>query len=298
MAPWYSFAIARLAAHSNRDERLNVGLVVFKGANIDVRPAKNLDKIRAISAAINPDTVRSSIGRISQLDQMLQTSEGLDATAERLAALATISPFEFSKIGQFEAHSSSAYEQAINQILVQLVEPEPAPLRKSSRRSKLLSSVKAALRAERVMARKGEDLSAHRVVSGWPLAEGLSVDLLLKNGAMHAIETVDAEAQDISVRKLVSDIAVSALVLERARMTFGEVETTGRLVYSASAQNETVAKPSLLAAEHQGAKLINWASHDDRLQLISDITNLAMPIEKKASTFSVNASVQARLRLN
>jgi len=298
MARWYSFAVARLAAHPNRDERLNVGLVIFDEARIDVRPAKNLDKVRAISAALEADKVRGAVQRLAELDGMLRSTEGVVDPDARLRALATISPLEFSGLGRFEAHSAEAYEQSIGQILGRLVEPEPAPMRKSVRRSRLLSSIKAAFKAERVMARKGEDLSAHRVVAGWPLAEGLSVDLLLKNGAMHAIETVDAQSDDISIRKLVSDIAVSALVLERARMTFGEGETTGRLVYNATATNENLAKPSLLAAEHQGATLINWASRDDQLRLISDITKLAIPIERKQSGAPINASTQNRLSLN
>jgi hypothetical protein len=298
MARWYSFAVARLAAHANRDERLNVGLVVFDEGRLDVRPAKNLEKVRAISAALDSGVVRASIERLVELDQMLQSSESLIEPRSRLEALSSISPLEFSVLGQFEAHSADAYERAIGQILSRLVEPEAAPIRKPVRRSRLLSSIKTALKAERVMARKGEDLSAHRVVAGWPLAEGLSVDLLLKNGAMHAIETVDAQSEEISVRKLVSDIAVSALVLERARMTFGEGETTGRLVYNATAYNESIAKPSLLAAEHQGAMLVNWASHDDRLRLISDIARLAIPLEKKDGLAMLNASTQARFDIN
>jgi len=298
MASWYNFAVARLAAHPNRDERLNIGLVVFDGERLDVHAAKNLEKVRVISAALDVDSVRASILRLSDLDRMIQAAEGKSSPAERLIVLATMSPFEFSALGQFEAHSHASYKQAIAQILGRLVEPEPAPFRKVARRSRLLSSLKAAFRTERVMARKGEDLSAHRVVAGWPLAEGLSADFLLKNGAMHVIETVDAQSDEISVRKLVSDIAVSALVLERARMTFGENQMTGRLVYSASAHNESLAKPSLLAAEHQGAQLVNWASQDDRLRLIGDISKLAIPLKKKDNVLPVNASTQRRLQLN
>lgn len=299
MARWYNFAVARLAAHPNRDERLNVGLIVFADDGLDIRPAKNLEKVRAISAAVDVTVVRSSIYRLDELDKLIRTEGALDVT-ERLEALKTISPLDFSSIGRFESHSASSYELAISQILKQLVEPETALAQKPVRRSRLLSSIKATLKGERVLARKGEDLSAHRFVSGWPLAEGLSADLLLKNGCMHVIETVDAQAEDVSVRKLVSDIAVSALVLEQARMTFGADQTTGRLVYSASATNEDIAKPSLLAAEHQGAKLINWASHDDRLRLISDIIKLAVPFETKADkrSLGINASTQKRFSLN
>jgi len=299
MADWYNFAVARLAAHPSRDERLNVGIIVFDGNRLDVRPARNLDKIRAISAAIDSQAVRDSILRLNVLDHIVQ-AEGHNSLTERLAALRLICPLELSELGRFESHSDAAYEEAISGILSRLVEPEPAQLRKPQRRSKLLTSLKAAFRSERVLAKKGDDLSTHRIVPNWQLARGLSADLVLQNGAMHVIETVDAQSDEISTRKLISDIAVSALVLEQARMTFGETETKGRLVYSASASNESLATPSLRAAEHQGAELINWASQADRVRFITEISHLAVPLEKRSvnKAAGINASTQHKLALN
>jgi len=298
VARWYSFAVARVAAHPARDERLNVGLVVLDGERLDIRPARNLDKIRALSAALESGAVRQSLLNLESLDNTI--SSGSSDAAERLDVLRTMSAFEFTDLGRFEAHSASAYESAVASLLLRLVEPEPAPMKKAVRRSRLLSSLKAAFKTERVMAKRGEDLSAHRVVAGWPLAEGLSADLVLKNGSMHVIETVDAQSDDVSLRKIISDIAVSALVLEQARMTFGADETNARLVYSASPAHEDIAKPSLRAAEHQGTELINWASHDDRRRFITDITKLAVPADppSKSKGLNINASTQGRFSLN
>jgi len=299
MARWYSFSVARLSAHPSRAERLNVGLVVFNEDRLDVRPARNLEKIRAISAAVDVQAVRMSMLRLDQLDRIVQ-SEGHLELGDRFAALQTISPLELSQLGRFECRSTDSYEQAVAGILMRLVEPEPAKIIKPIRRSHLLSSLKAALKNERVLAKKGDDLSSHRVVPSWQLAEGLSADLVLKNGAMHVIETVDAQSDEISVRKLVSDIAVSALVLEQARMIFGDQATKARLVYSASASNEAIAKPSLRAAEHQGTELINWASHDARLKFITEISQLAVPFEPRPArvVHGINASIQPKLLLN
>jgi hypothetical protein len=299
MARWYNFSIATLAAHPARNERLNVAVVVFNGSGLDVRPAKNLDKVRAISAAIDSEILRSSLFRMEQTDRIL-SADGFVDDAERLANLRTLSPFELAPMGRFEAPSDSAYERSIAEILAKFVEPEPAPFKKSMRRSRLLSSIKAAFKDERVLARRGEDLSAHRVVSGWQLAEGLSADLVLQNGLMHVIETVDAQSDEITARKIIQDIAVSALVLEQARMTFGESGTNARLVYSASSMREAVVTPSLRAAEHQGAKLINWASHEDRRSFISEIAFLATPIERsnKGIRPLINSGTQGRFTLN
>jgi hypothetical protein len=60
-----------------------------------------------------------------------------------------------------------------------------------------------------------------------------------------------------SLRKAISEIGVAALVLERARMKFGDDQTHAKLVYSASLLLEKIARPSLDAAAHQGTQLIN-----------------------------------------
>ena len=41
-----NFAIIQFAAHPARDERLNVGLIVFHKNSLDVRLSKRLDRVR------------------------------------------------------------------------------------------------------------------------------------------------------------------------------------------------------------------------------------------------------------
>lgn len=298
MATWYKYAIARLAAHPARGERLNIGLVVVANGRVDARPARNLDKIKAISSAIEPNKVRDSLISLAAIND---DGEALSIRPPEdvLEDLALFSPFQFSDCGQFEAHSYESYEQNVQSILASLVEPEPLPARRRTRRSKLLTSIKSALKQEGVLARRGEDLTAHRVVAGWPLAEGLSADLVLQNGSMHVFETIDADSDEISKRKVISDIGVAALVLEQARMLYGATSTKSRLVYTANVTNESLLRPALHAAEHQGAQLINWSSHDDRRRLLTDITKSATPIERHGKPGRrINASTQSHLRLN
>ena len=106
--------------------------------------------------------------------------------------------------------------------------------------------------------------------------------MILRNGVFHVIETVDASGDEHGFRKAITEIAMSALVLERARMKFGESETKARLVYQASSALEKIATPSLDAAEHQGAlTLINWLSINDRNSFVKTISSLATPLADK-----------------
>jgi Protein of unknown function (DUF3037) len=295
---FYNYALIQFQAHAIRGEQLNVGLVVFQENDVDIRTSKRLDKIRAVSAAIELNSLKSALLNIKALDKF-SINEGALSDEARLSRIGELSPFKFTGIGSFSCPATE-YETAISSLLQTLVEPEPAILLAKKRTSRLLSDLKSAFKLERVLAQKGEDLTSHRVVSNHKIAEGLSADLVLKNGAMHIIETLDANTDELSLRKVISDVAVSALVFEQARMNFGESETKAKLVYQATSALELIAKPALLAAEHQGAELINWSSNDDRNKFLYYIGSLATPFEKKKKNtqLHIHASTQHKFKLN
>lgn len=279
MAHCYKFAIVRLAPDTVRDERINVGAVVFSDDDLDVRVSRRLDKVRAISAAVDIDTLRELVENMRGLDERLRAAGG-DNDA-RFSLLSHVGPVTLSPLGTFEASDAATYEARLEGILKSMVDPEPAPPRMREKRSRLLTQVKDSFRRERVLASKNETLEAHRIVTSFELDEGLVVDFVLKNGSMHVVETVDASSDTETLNKAISAIAVSALVLERARMKYGKDETKSRLVYSATASLEKVAMPSLEAAHHQGAELTNWASADDRMRFIHTLSSLATPVPRK-----------------
>lgn len=297
MAGTYEFAVLGISDR-RRNEKLNAGLIVFGSDYVDVRLPKRLDRLRALSGALDIDAIREDLLSISVIDGYARQA-GNHQVCDRIHYLTLASRFEISEPGTFHAVSGDAYEAALLRLQKLLLEPEIAPPKFSIKRTRLSASVKSALRKERILARKGEGLSAHRVVSNLQIADGLSADFVLKNGAMHVFETVDASSEEVSLRKVVADIAVSALVLEQARMTFGEDNTKSRLIYDASSNAEQHATPSLLAAQHQGAELINWASADDRRSFLVNLATLAEPVPTKAQVrAAVHASTKHRFKLN
>jgi hypothetical protein len=199
----------------------------------------------------------------------------------RLEGLTRIGPLELSQFGTFTAENQSFYEQRIAAIMQMLVEPEPAVTRPKVKKTKLFTRLKKSFSDEGVLARETEGLDSRRIVMAYELDDGLVADMVLRNGAYHVTETVDASGDEHSFRKTVSDIAVSVLVLERARMHFGENSTKGRLVYTASTVLERVARPSLEAAQNQGTELINWESSSDRKSFVHLLSSMATPVEKK-----------------
>jgi Protein of unknown function (DUF3037) len=280
MARSYKFAIVRLSPNDARDERLNIGIVVFSDSRVDVRRAKRIDKVRAISAAVEPETISQLLSNLTALDDTLRDS-GVEDVGARHAQMVELGPISLSSLGTFVSETAADYEARVASILKAMVDVEPAGRVRREKRSKLLTQVKRQFKIERVMAEKDEDLSSHRIIPSFELDDGLVADLVLRNGAMHVVETVDASGGEESIRKAVSEVGIAALVFERARMRFGKTHTKGKLVYSASPALERIAMPSLQAAEHQGAQLVNWDSADDRAKFIQSLTMLATPIPTK-----------------
>ncbi|WP_441237105.1 DUF3037 domain-containing protein [Bradyrhizobium sp. 930_D9_N1_4] len=280
MAHSYSFAIIRLGTTDARDERLNVGVVVFDRQGLDVRVGRRVEKVRALSAGVEVDTLRELVANLSAMDERLHGGGDVDVN-DRHADLKALGPLSLSPLGTFVAEHASEYEDRVKSILSAMVDVEPAPRIVREKRSKLLTQVKRVFKEQRVMAKRDEDLSSHRILTAFELDDGLVADLVLKNGAMHVVETVDATSEEETVRRAIAEVAVSAIVLERARMRFGKDNTKARLVYSASANLEKAARPSLEAVQNQGAELINWESSDDRGKFIHSMAMLATPIPTK-----------------
>jgi hypothetical protein len=280
MAHSYKFAIIRLAPDDGRGERLNVGAVIFNDRSADIRIPPKLDKLRALSAAANADDLRSLIDALADVDARF-IDAGLQSVDQRYAAMAAIPPLQLSPLGTFTAQDAHSYEARVQAVLKTMVHAEPALKKIREKRSKLLVQVKSVFRHERVLAKKDEDLSSHRIVPSFELDEGLVADLVLRNGAFHVVETVDASGEEDSLRKAIAEVGIAALVLERARMRFGAQHVKTRLVYNASATLEKIARPSFDAAANQGAELVNWASADERNKFVHSMAQLATPVPNR-----------------
>jgi hypothetical protein len=292
MGSFYKYAIVRLAPDDSRDERINIGIAVFTSANLDLRLTKKLEKIRAISSAINVGTLSTLAESLKQLDDY-NRSHGGDSIDARAKNLQRVGALSLSSLGSFKADNGDEYETRITSIMRSLIEPEPSLPRVWEKRSRLLTHLKRSFRSERVLARQDEDLSSHRIVSNYQFDEGLVADLVLQNGSYHVVETVDATGRNESVRRAIGDIGIAALVLERARMKFGDDKTKAKLVFNASSALENAARPSLDAAAHQGAELFNWASVEDRSRLLRSLSSLATPFVKSSQREIIADGAQA-----
>jgi hypothetical protein len=274
----YKFAVLRLSPIGSRDERLNIGVAVFQENFLDLRIAKRLEKVKSISNAIDVTVLRSLVDNLKKIDSF-SLDRGENVESRRLE-LSMVSPISLSKLGQFTAYDLSSYERRLETIFTELVDPEQAPFKPKVKRSKILSQMKSLFKQEGVLAQKDDTIDSHRIITRFEIDTGLVADMALKNGAMHIVETVNAIGDEQSIRKVIGEIGVAALVLERSRMKFG-IATKAKLVYDASVEIENFGMAALQAAENQGAELVNWASADDRRSFIHVMSSFATRINDR-----------------
>ncbi|MBS1050515.1 DUF3037 domain-containing protein [Gluconobacter japonicus] len=285
MEALYKFSLIRLSPDYMRGETLNIGVLVWHDKGVNVHYPRNLDKVKSLSQAISPESVLNILKGISNSFENM-SEYGLNIDSWKRVFFAN-GPISLSREGEFLAETENLYYDRVQSILLDYVIPEPLPKILREKKTKLLTHMKHCFRAARVLAKKSEDLSSHRLVSSVMIDDGLNADLMLKNGKYHVIETVDAKNATDVTRKIISDIGISSLVLERARMNFGENKTSSILVYSASSLVERHISPSLLAVEHRDTQLVNWESDADRSKFIKQISSIAQPYESKRRSTTV-----------
>ncbi len=277
MAHSYKFSVISFEPDQVRRERLNVGIIVFREDDIDVHITPRLEKLRAISHGVEARDLQVVADSLCNIDRSLKKGGILDPV-QRANHLERVGPFRCGSLGTFNTDPNHSYSDTVAALLQKFVESEQGFRKaRAPKRTKVGQQLKRRLQNASILAKPSEGLDSHRLVSNFEVAEGLVADLVLKNGAFHVIETVDASGDSGVLRRAISDVALSALVLERARMSFGAESTRSRMVYSASASLESHLKPSLDAAEHQGAELVNWSSKADQIRLLDQLLELATP---------------------
>jgi len=299
MGKQFKFSVIKFEAHPVRDERLNVGIAVVSDKGLDVRITRRLTKLQSISAALDFDSLRDALYGLPDLYEFIVDDDEFndEDAIEQLSKLAvcTLVPG-----GSFSAQTEIEYESRIQTLLNDLVDPEKdRVVRPKKRRTKVKRDIEGRLKKIGILGKRGDELESHQVIPNHLIAEGVEVDLMLRNGYYHILETVDVIQDSISPKRVFSEIGFTTIVFEQAKMVYGDHQIVPRLIYQASAELESVAAPALAAVEHQGVELVNWESSNDRNRLIDILANLAATETKKPGGDGwVDASTKSRVQLN
>lgn len=245
----YDYAILRLIPDASRGEVVNVGMVVFRDRDVDVRVTPSLTKARALSAWVNPEHLRQLPEAIPPAIVHLPTRELQMFALQGLFQPVTVD----EQLGRFIAGNADDYEARVQETLAAYVVPEPRTNRQlSTPTSRLHKDLREWFRRHGLLAASAEAIATHRVVPRYPIAPtaGIYAEFAIKNGVYRITETVDFRVKDLDSRKG-NEAAAKAVALIEARAALGK-ETTRYAIVAARDYSRVQASLNLLGrhAEH------------------------------------------------
>jgi len=250
----FSYAVIKYMANAYRQEVVNVGLVVFKPNNIDVRVLSSSAKVRLLDGGSRQEDLEELKMHYEYLCSDIEDQQEQIKTLNLLNDRTFISPPAF-----FGIDDISEYENRVSELFDKLVKPHVAKRKKYSTR--FATDIKKDFEKMKVLASDPSELYEHKVVHNFEINNGLTADFLLKNGKYHLTETIDYNVHDLNAKNKETTLKL---------MTFMEGEKTFKgdvnryFVYRASAEKEVELTQQINLAEDYSDKTFNFSSKEDK----------------------------------
>lgn len=264
----FKYSLIRVTPNLEKGETINVGLIVYRGDDIDVRMIHSVSKLRAIDKGLDADYLDELTGSLYDLSKAIN-----DITLMPRLFKGTLSLSDF---GMFTVDSNDDYEPKINELMNRLVNPHKKPYKRVNR--KVFFDIKDTFIKNGIFSKFSEDIYHHKVVANYPISEeeGLNADFLLKNGKYHLTESLDFRSENI--KKQMGEAAVSALTISKAHEVFnGNVKSFVIYAAETTAQEKT-ARHQLTLLEKHSDNVINAYSKEDMRRYYESIMNAASMI--------------------
>ncbi len=266
---WFNYAIIRYTPDYKRGETINVGLIVFKKNDVDVRILENPSKMRMFGGQLTQEYLFDFKDAIRELSSTVHTPEEkynfLSDIAHGIISLSGMGKFLIDDLHQYEAKVSRLFNELVKPIHVRAHE-EKIP--------RLTTELKHKFAALDILAKDVSELSKHKVVPNYPINEdmGLHADFLLKNGIFHVTEVVDFNVNDVQSK--LKETSFKMLTFMQSKMILTE-PVACYFVYSASAVRENTISQHLKVAEGYSDKQFNLECKEQKLAYFSLMTELA-----------------------
>ena len=272
MAGTFQYSLVRAIPDPRRGEWVNIGVVVYLENRIDVRIAKNLNKIRALNG-------RAQIGKLESIpDNWSAYCAGISDSESRQRLLAGFPGVYASPLGIFVADEKS-YELQIQRIFDDLVNPkQPQPI-KHEKRSSLSSVMTTQFRSMQLLAEDQKDFYKHKIVKQFAIDESASLyaDFAMKNGALRIIETIDFLGTPETVRnEKRKQAAMKAITLDVAQRRFRNSQDIDPVIlYRADEDSIDIAQSSLFMLADYG-RLIDAGNSDEISRYLDELSRACL----------------------
>jgi hypothetical protein len=263
MARSYSFAVLRLSPDPARGEAINLGIVVFRDGDVDVRIGTVTTRARIVCSEATPDRIHEGAEIIRRLDAPTLP------LVDRHRSMRRFGLFELGELGYFTAENDAeaTYEAHIDRLLRLYT----ATMRGSSVRrrsaSALATSVRKLFRQEKVLAALGDAaaINEHKIVPDWPIPTrpSLQADLALKNRIMRVCEVVELSLADEGTPP--GALFEGVVTLDVAGRETGAEERV--FAFRATGPSARIDEAIGIAQPH-ATSLVNWDDVEQREQFL------------------------------
>jgi hypothetical protein len=194
------FSVVRYQPDMQRQETVNIGVVVFTDAGPTLSLGTNQGKLLALDPNFH-------LPRLYEHGRRLQIAlRGLweDGTSvdESLRQCNVGGSLSLSPAGML-AVGSQPVEAVLNELLRDLVSPPPRQRVHSQQVSRLHTEVRLMFKRAGLLGTKPDDIAKHLVVTNYPIDPdvGLFAEFALRNTKLHVTETVDFRTSTPSFKK-------------------------------------------------------------------------------------------------
>lgn len=257
MARSYNYAVLRLAPDPARGEAVNLGILVFRDEDVDVRLGEVMTRARALYPEVNADQLHEGVELFRRFGAVKLSVSDRHRTLSRLGL------FALGELGYFtvDNDTSTVYEQNVAR-LVRLFTVAPRSVKTRRRAiSPLGTTIRKLFRQEKVLASIGDAaaINEHKIVPEWPLPTrpSLQADLALRNTIMRVCEVVELPLGDEGMPP--SAFFEGIVTLDVARREANATETV--LAYRAVGPSARI--DEALGIANPQNRLVDW---DDVIQ--------------------------------
>jgi len=252
----YKYSVLMAIPDRGRGERVNVGILVYKQGELDIRVPET-GKIEALTGRNWNSYIDNVV--VNLKNTYVTIGESM---IENVAENPRIDPaFELSRGGAFLIFDERDYEPRVNEILNTLV-ITPKIIEKRSSVTRINTEISKLLGKLGLLGKSDEQLETHKVFRDREVEDGLKADFVQKNGVMRITVTLDLRRQTTGMK----EAALKAITLDRAKFQYGD-DSIRVGVYAVEDLSVPNVKAQLQIMEEYSTQMFNWQNPSEQRRL-------------------------------
>ena len=253
MGTTFEYSVVRIEPDVRRGERVNVGVVVFNGQDLDIRIIDTRKAAAISSSSQNWDAYVQVFA--SNLKELFSAGRSASDLVEMVEALGR--QVNLTKTGWFNAKDIEEYEWHVKRIVESLI-ARPKVARRA-RETSIASEIASVFKSAEILSAPHESLENGKVIRNFTVDEGagLVADFALQNGFLHLATTVNLT----STNPHIGSSASKAITMDMARRA--NALAKAYCVYAVAPSRKAEVREHISLLGDYSDAIFNWHEPDE-----------------------------------